>query len=162
MTGQTRQLLLDLLKQHETPLDLLDGLLQDLEHSGRVHALHAAHGVALSGRELAQLAEAERLPLPGVPLSEAAAAAAAGGGGGGQRAQLLLHVLEELGEAEEAGLDHGVQRLQALLLRVERVQPEEDALAEVAAVGVDGAAVSDVVGCVGVGGSCNVERKRLV
>lgn len=67
--------------------------------------------------------------------------------------QLFLHVLEQLGEAEERGLDHGMEWFQTLLLGVEGVEPEEDALAEVAAVCVDGSTVSDIVGCVRVGGA---------
>lgn len=70
-----------------------------------------------------------------------------------ERCQLFLHVLEQLGKAEERGLDHGMEWLQALLLGVEGVEPEEDAFAEVAAVCVDGATISDVVGCVWVSGA---------
>jgi len=41
-----------------------------------------------------------------------------------------------------------VERLETLLLGVEGIEPEENAFSEVAAVGVDGAAVPDVVGCI--------------
>ena len=58
---------------------------------------------------------------------------------------------EEFGKAEERALRHWTEGLEHLLLHVERVHPERDAALEVAHVGVDGAAVPDVVGRVRVG-----------
>jgi len=66
---------------------------------------------------------------------------------------LAHHVGEELGETEQRTLSHRTERLEHLLLHVERVHPQRDAPFEVAHVGVDGAAVADVVGRVGVGGA---------
>ena len=74
-------------------------------------------------------------------------------GVGRARPPLGRHEREELGERQEAALRHRVERVEHALLHVERVHPQRDAALEVAHVGVERAAVPDVVGRVRVGGA---------
>ncbi len=77
------------------------------------------------------------------------------GHGGAQQTlgSVLQHEGEELGEGQQAAGRHGAERVQVVLLHVQRVLPQLDAAFEVPRIGVDGSSVAYVVGRVRVRGS---------